>query len=140
MAAPSDPRQDDDYQALVDALAREGLSTRREATRAVEAVMCALAQRVAGPEYERFRELLPEPFRGRLLACERHAAAPAPPFRTAEQFYGIVGQDLRRDPATVEPTVRAVLAAVRSVLPEHEAEEVGHTLPPELEPLWRRPS
>lgn len=129
-----------DYQALVDALAREGLGTRTEATRTVEAVMCALAQRIAGPEYDTLRELFPEPFRGRLYACERHAARPPRDVRTAEELYAIVGEDLGRDAGEVEPAVRAVLAAVRRVLSEAEAEDVAHELPPDLAALWRRPS
>jgi uncharacterized protein (DUF2267 family) len=129
-----------DYQALVDALAREGLGTRTEATRTVEAVMCALAQRIAAPEYDDLREMLPDPFRGRLFACERHAALPPRALRTAEEFYGIVGEDLEREPAEVEPQVRAVFAAIRRVMPEQAAEDVARHLPGELLALWRRPS
>jgi uncharacterized protein (DUF2267 family) len=129
-----------DYQALVDALAREGLGTRTEATRTVEAVMCALAQRLAGPDFEDVREILPDPFRGRLLACERHAAMPPRAMRTAEDFHAVVAEDLGRDPAGVEPQARAVFAAIRRVLPEREAEEIGRRIPDELAPLWRRPS
>lgn len=140
MAIRPDPHQDADYRALVDALAREGLPRRAEATRAVEAVVCALAQRISEPEYDDLRELLPEPFRTRLAACERHAAGPTRTFRSARDFYALVAEDLDRDPDRVEPTVRAVFAAVRAQLPENEAEDVAVQLPHELQPLWRRPS
>jgi uncharacterized protein (DUF2267 family) len=140
MAIASDPYADRDYKDLLDALAREGLPQRTQATRAVEAVTCALAQRVAGIEFETLRELLPEPLRGRLVACERHAALPPRHAFTAEAFYEIVAQDLGRPQDEVEPTVRAVFAAVRAVLPEQEAEDVAVQLPPELQALWRRPS
>lgn len=135
------------YQALVEALAREGLPRRAEATRAVEAVMCALAQRISHPDFDPLRELLPDPFRSGLAACERHAVAPRAEFSTPraefstpEEFYEIVAEDLDRSPEEVEPTVRAVFAAVRAQLPEKDAEDVASQLPRELEMLWRRPS
>jgi uncharacterized protein (DUF2267 family) len=134
------PEQDADLRALVDALAREGLPRRAEAARAVEAVMCALAQRISSAGFGDLRELLPDPFRTRLSACERHAVAPRGRFTTAEDFYAVVAEDLDRSPDEVEPTVRAVFAAVRAQLSEQEAEDVASQLPAELEALWRRPS
>ena len=71
--------------ALVDALAREGLPRRAEATRAVEAVVCALSQRISGPDFEQLRDLLPDPFRSRLVTCERHAATPHAMLESAEE-------------------------------------------------------
>ena len=76
MAIPPDIHEDADYRALVEALAREGLPRRAEATRAVEAVMCALAQRLSAPDFDHLRELLPDPFRTRIAACERLVLAP----------------------------------------------------------------
>jgi len=140
MPAPPDVYQDADYRALVDALAREGLPRRAEATRAVEAVVCALAQRIAHPDFDSLRERLPEPFRSRLVSCERHALAPRVKLDTAEDFYEVVAEDLDRSPDEVEPTVRAVFAAVRAQLPEEDAEDVAAQLPRELDALWRRPS
>lgn len=141
MSRLPDPHEDADYRALVDALAREGLPRRAEAARAVEAVVCALAQRLSEAHFEEVRELLPAPFRTRLAACERHTALPPPAApRTAEDLYAIVAEDLDRSPEEVEPTVRAVLAAVRAQLGEREGEEIGGRLPPDLQPLWRRPS
>lgn len=139
MANPPDILEDADYRALVEALAREGLPRRAEATRAVEAVMCALAQRIAPPEFDEVRERLPEPFRTRLAPCERHTIAPRE-LRAVEDFYEIVAEDLDRSPEEIEPTVRAVFAAVRAQLPEEEGEDVANQLPLELEVLWRRPS
>ncbi len=140
MPTPPDIHQDADYRALVDALAREGLPRRAEAARAVEAVICALALRVSEPDFDDLRELLPEPFRTRLTPCERHASIPRRKLRTAEDFYAVVAEDLRRDPGEVEPVIRAVLSAVRAQLPEGDAEGVAHELPSELQALWRRPS
>jgi uncharacterized protein (DUF2267 family) len=140
MPNPPDPHQDADYRALVEALAREGLPRRAEATRAVEAVVCALAQRVAHADFDDLRELLPDPFRDRLVACERHAPAPRGRFETAEDFYEVVAEDLDRSPEEVEPVVRAVFAAVRAQLPEKDADDIAARLPPELDALWRRPS
>jgi uncharacterized protein (DUF2267 family) len=138
MIGPGSLEEDADYRALVDALAREGLPRRLEAARAVEAVMCALSQRIAHADYGELRELLPDPFRSRLAACERHAVAPRARFTSAEDFYAVVAEDLDRSPDEVEPTVRAVFAALRTQLPEKEAEEVAGQLPHELEMLWRR--
>lgn len=135
-----DPLADANFQALVDALAREGLPRRAEAARAVEAVMCALAQRTSDDDYDELRERLPSPFRGQLSACERHAATPGRELTTAEDFYEVVAEDLDRDPGDVEPTVRAVFAALRAQSPEADAEQVEAALPLELVPLWRRPS
>jgi uncharacterized protein (DUF2267 family) len=141
MARVPDPHEDADYRALVDALAREGLPRRAEAARAVEAVVCAMSQRLADPDFDELRELLSAPFRSRLVACERHVAAPpAEPPQSAEGVYAVVAEDLDRSPDEVEPTVRAVLAAVRAQLGEREAEEVAGKLPLDLQPLWRRPS
>jgi uncharacterized protein (DUF2267 family) len=142
MATPPDPHQDADYQSLIAALAREGLPRRTEAVKAVEAVMCALARRVAGGEFDDLRELLPDPFRGRLVACERHAAAPPRKVgpRTDEAFYADVAEDLERDAADVEPAVRSVFAAIRGQVGEKEGEDIAAQLPLELQALWRRPS
>jgi uncharacterized protein (DUF2267 family) len=141
MATPEhDPLADANFQALVDALAREGLPRRAEAARAVEAVICALAQRIEGDDFDPLRERLPEPFRGRLFACERHAAHPPRRLGTAEEFFRVVSEDLERPSDEVEPTVRAVLAALRGQLSEEDAEVIGNELPHELVPLWRRPS
>ncbi|HET8540293.1 MAG TPA: DUF2267 domain-containing protein [Anaeromyxobacter sp.] len=140
MATPPDPQEQADYRALVDALAREGLPRRAEATRAVEAVVCALSQRLSGSDHERLRDLLPDPFRSRLFACERHAVAPHARFDSAEDFYEVVAEDLDRSPDEVEATVRAVFAAIRAQLAEADADDVSSLLPAELEPLWRRPS
>ena len=129
-----------DFRSLVDALAREGLPRRAEAARAVEAVMCALAQRTTHEDFADLRERLPDPFRSRLVACERHALAPRLRFGRAEDFYEVVAEDLDRSPEEVEPTVRAVFAALRAQLPELQAEDGAARLPHELQPLWRRPS
>jgi uncharacterized protein (DUF2267 family) len=135
-----DPHQDANFQSLVDALAREGLPRRAEAARSVEAVICALAQRTADEHFEELRERLPSPFRGQLSACERHAATPDRKVESVEDFYAIVAEDLDRDPDEIEPTVRAVFAALRAQTHEAEAEEIEAQLPVELVPLWRRPS
>jgi uncharacterized protein (DUF2267 family) len=134
-----DPHEDADFRALVDALAEEGLPRRTEAARVVEAVVCALAQRIGDADFAPLRELLPSPFRTRLEPCERHAVAPLA-LQSAEEVYGIVAEDLERDPDEVEPMVRAVFAAVRAQLSEGEAEEIARRLPLDLLPLWRRPS
>jgi uncharacterized protein (DUF2267 family) len=139
MAIPPDPFSERSAHLLYQALAREGLPSRTEATRATEAVLCALAQRISGGEFEVLRDLLPDPFRGRLFACERHAGTPRT-FSDAGTFYRIVAEDLGRDASEVEPMARAVFAAIRSLLQEEEAEELAARLPAELELLWRRPS
>jgi uncharacterized protein (DUF2267 family) len=136
---PPDPHEDADLRALVDALAREGLARRTEAARAVEAVVCALAQRLDDPDFDPLRDLLPSALQARLVPCERHAPAPASP-RTAAEVYALVAEDLDRAADEVEPTVRAVMAAIRAQLSEPEGEEVAARLPLDLLPLWRRPS
>ncbi|GAO04359.1 hypothetical protein PSR1_03253 [Anaeromyxobacter sp. PSR-1] len=143
MARLADPLIDADFRALVEALAREGLPRRAEAARAVEAVACALADRTRSSDFAPLREVLPEPFRGKLSLCERHrGAAPARPREpwTAEAFEAHVAEDLGPSPGGAEAAARAVFAALRAQLPEEQAEEVGRLLPPELLPLWRRPS
>ena len=140
VAGPPDPHLDADYRALVDALARAGLPRRTEAVRAVEAVACALAQRLADPGFEPLREVLPEPFRGRLSACERHAPDPRTRFGGAADFLAIVADDLGSAAVEIEGAVRAVFAALRAQLEEDQAEEVERLFPAELLPFWRRPS
>lgn len=139
MPGQPDPFEHADYAPLLEALAREGLERRPEAVRAVEAVVCALAQRTADPSFQDLRDLLPDPFRGRLVPCERHEKAPVP-MRTDEDFVDAVADDLGRPPEETEGLVRAVFAAVRDQLPEADADEVLARLPPELAPLWRLPS
>ncbi len=51
-----------------------------------------------------------------------------------------MAEDLDRSPDDVEATVRAVFAAMRAQLAELDGDDVALLLPPELEPLWRRPS
>ncbi|MFT3915546.1 MAG: DUF2267 domain-containing protein [Anaeromyxobacteraceae bacterium] len=127
---------------LVEALARAGLTRRSDATRAVQAVVCALALRTRDPAWDRLRELLPSPFKERLAACERHAASRFTP-ATADEFEGLVADDLDRpggEPGDVPGVIRAVFSAIRAQLGEPEAEELGNRLPVELEPYWRRAS
>lgn len=140
MPIQPDPHADADYGPLVEALAREGLKRRTDAVRAVEAVACALARRLAGADYEDLRELLPQPFRGRLVACERHARAGAIPRGDLRAYYGAIGEDLERRPDDVEPMARAVFSAIRAQAGERASEEIGRLLPEELQPLWRRVS
>ncbi len=136
MALLPDRHADADYRAFLDALAREGLPRRTEAARATEAVACALALRLRDPGFEPLRDLLPEPFRGRLQACERHRDAALPAFTRLEDFLAVVGEDLGTAPAEAEPAVRAVLHALRLQLPEEAEEDVARRLPDELVPLW----
>jgi uncharacterized protein (DUF2267 family) len=130
-----DPHADADYRTFLEALARQGLPQRLQAARATEAVACALAQRLRDPHFQALIELMPRPFKGRLMACERHSG----PLRELAQladFYAAVGEDLGAPPDEVEPTVRAVLAALRAQLSDEAAEEIGARLPEELAPLW----
>ncbi len=136
MALDPDPHADADYRAFLEALAGEGLPRRSEAARATEAVACARALRLRDPDFEPLRELLPEPFRGRREACERHRAAPPPALARLEDFLAVVGEDLGRSPGEAEPAVRAVLHALRQQLPGPAEEEVARRLPAELLPLW----
>lgn len=140
MARLPDPLVDADFRALVEALAREGLPRRAEAARAVEAVACALADRTRSADFTPLREVLPEPFRGKLSLCERHRGGTPRRMRSAEDFAVHVAEDLGDPPGGVEAAARAVFAALRAQLPEDRAEEVARLLPAELLPLWRRPS
>ncbi len=136
MALHPDPHADRDFRAFLDALAQEGLPRRAEAARATEAVACALALRLRDPDFEPLRELLPEPFRGRVVACERHSKEIPPEFSRLEDFLGIVGEDLEMAAEEAEPVARAVFHALRVQLPEEAEEEVSRRLPDELQPLW----
>ena len=138
MAGIPDPLEDADYRALVDALAREGLPRRAEAARAVEAVVCALAQRLEGAEFDDLRELLPAPSGPASSPASGTPPRPAGAAAERREFYTLVAEDLDCSPEEVEPTARAVLAAVRAQLGEGEAEDVAGRLPAELQPLWRR--
>lgn len=131
---------DTDYGPLVEALARHGMPRRTEAVRAAEAVACALGRRMADPAYEDLRELLPPPFRNHLQPCERHAALPPEPMAGLDDFYLSLAGDLGRDPGESEPVARAVFGALRAQVDEAHAEAIAAALPPELLPLWRRPS
>lgn len=136
MAIDPDPHADADLRAFLDALAREGLPRRTEAARAAEAVACALALRLRDPTFDPLRELLPEPFRGRLVACERHRESAPPDLSRLDDFLGVVAEDLGTGPEQAEITARAVLHALRLQLPEEDDEEVSRRLPAELLSLW----
>lgn len=127
------------YAPLVEALARAGLTRRTDATRAVEAVVCALAMRTRDESWDRMRELMPSPFRERMVPCERHIASRFTP-STVDEFEGIVADDLGRPAEEADGVIRAVFAAIRAQLGEPQAEELGNRLPVELEAYWRRAS
>lgn len=136
MAIHLDPQADADYRAFLDALAREGLPRRAEAARATEAVACALALRLREPHFAPLRELLPGPFQGRLLPCERHSADPPRTVAQLDDFLDVVAEDLGASRAEAEPYARAVFGAMRLQLDEEAEEEVARRLPCDLAPLW----
>ncbi len=136
MAQGPDPLADADYRSFLDALAREGLLRRTEAARATEAVACALALRLREPDYDPVRELLPEPFKGRLLACERHREPAAPPLTRLEEFLTVTAEDMGVGIADAERAARAVFHALREELSEEAEEDLGRRLPADLLPLW----
>lgn len=136
MALAPDPHADADFRAFLETLAREGLPRRTEAARATEAVACALALRLADADFEPLRELLPQPLKGRLAACERHRDRPTRPFGRPEDFLAVVREDLGGGLDDAEAAARAVVHALRLQLPEEAEEEVARRLPEDLAPLW----
>lgn len=136
MALLPDPQTDADFRAFLDALAREGLPRRAEAARATEAVACALSLRLHDPHFDPLRELLPGPFKGRLLPCERHSAGPPRAVAGLDDFLDVVAEDLGASRDDAEPYARAVFGAIRLQLDEQQEEEVGLRLPEDLAPLW----
>jgi uncharacterized protein (DUF2267 family) len=127
------------YAPLVEALARAGLTRRTDATRAVEAVVGALAMRTRDASWDRLRELMPSPFRERMVPCERHIGSRFTP-ATVDEFEAIIADDLGRPVEEANGVIRAVFSAIRAQLAEPQAEELGNRLPVELEPYWRRTS
>jgi hypothetical protein len=136
---PNDAELPSGYMPLVEALARAGLTRRSDATRAVESVICALSMRTRDGSWDRMRELMPSPFRERMVPCERHIGSRFTP-ATVDEFEGLVADDLGRPPEEADGVIRAVFSAIRAQLEEPVAEELGNRLPIELEPYWRRES
>lgn len=131
-----DPHAEADLRSFLEALTREGLPRRAEAARVTEAVACALALRLTDPAFDAVRELLPQPFKGRLAACERHRDRDPPAFGREEDFLTVVGEDLGSAPDEAETAARAVFHALRLQLSEDAQEELARRLPEDLEPLW----
>ncbi len=102
---------------------------------AFSAVMCALSQRVSRGEARELVLGLPETMRGLLERCAAHRSEESDVFGR-DELLRRVALHLQLDPAEVEPIARAVFTAVKRILPEKAAFDIGSQLPVDLRELW----
>lgn len=123
---PSEP-----LRALLDAARDAGANQPRLA---VHAVLCGFADRMPEDERDQVFAHLPADVRALAGPVRRHGERP-PRLRTLEQLVGAVTAEGGIEPRRAREITRAVVAALRSLVPE-EARDVSAVLPGELRELW----
>jgi uncharacterized protein (DUF2267 family) len=131
-AVPQPPS--DALRSLLDAARTAGAGAGEHPRAAIHAVLCGFTERM--PEGERDRVLAHLPSDVRVLAGPaRHEGHPVPRLKTLTQLVAAVIAEGGIDPAHAEPITRAVVAALRGIVHDQEA-DVAAVLPRELRELW----
>lgn len=134
---PSDGRRHQPPSAalrqLLGAATTAGLDEQHAAV-ALRAVLAAFLERLPGGEREQVSTHLPADVR-RLAAAPRRVGIPARQPRTVGDFVARVVDIDGMTPETAEPAIAAVLATLRTLVPE-EAADIGAVLPHDLAHLW----
>jgi uncharacterized protein (DUF2267 family) len=112
-----------------------GISAEQAAT----AVLCTLTMRVTGGQARDYVASIPQPLSALLIPCVQHRGEQPEKFDRAG-FLQRVTDHLGVSMEDAERISRAVFAAVRSDLPQREADDVESQLPRDLAELWRAPA
>ena len=117
--------------ALLDAAQHAGA---RQPESAVHAVLCGFGDRVPHNELAQLAEHLPADVRALMTGPHRHGDDTAR-LRTVPQLVAAVVAEGGIDPYAAEAVTRAVLAELRTLVPE-EAQDVSAVLPAALREVW----
>ncbi|MCI0573687.1 MAG: DUF2267 domain-containing protein [Myxococcaceae bacterium] len=123
------------YAAFIRHLCEVGNLEPAVAECAAIAVLSALERRIRPEESRQLEAQLPRKLVEFLEVSGARTSAPRRFGKGA--FLESVADDLRMDPAKVEPVVRAVLAALQDQISEGEAADVAAQLPEDLRALWQ---
>lgn len=107
-----------------------------EPERAVEAVVCALTERLPGGTVQQFFEQLSPDVRELVARCEKRADA-APEKLDKEDFYLHVANHLNADPENVRLVLHGVFASLHTQINDAEFEKISSQLPDFLRGTWR---
>jgi uncharacterized protein (DUF2267 family) len=118
---------------LLDAARRAG--AHRETRAAVHAVLCGFMERIPGSERAQVLAHLPADVRELTGPARRHGVHP-PRYKTLPQLVAAVTAEGGIEPEHADEITRAVLAALREIVPE-EARDVAAVLPSELREMWQ---
>ncbi|HVG59098.1 MAG TPA: DUF2267 domain-containing protein [Hyalangium sp.] len=103
---------------------------------AVEAVFCALTERLPGGIVQQLFEQLSPDVRELVARCQKRADA-APEKLDKEDFYLHVANHLNADPENVRLVLHGVFAALHTQITESESEKISSQLPDYVKGTWR---
>ncbi|MBZ4421386.1 DUF2267 domain-containing protein [Myxococcus sp. RHSTA-1-4] len=106
-----------------------------DAQQAVEAVFCALSERLPGGLVRQLEEQLSPDVRPMLSACHRHRGE-EPTKLDRDDFYLMVANHLNAEPENVRLVLHGVFSALHSQLLEAEARKIEGQLPRWLQGTW----
>lgn len=104
--------------------------------KAVEAVVCALTERLPGGTVQLLFEQLSPDVRELVGRCQKRAEAP-PEKLDKKDFYLHVAQHLNAEPENVRLVLHGVFAALHTQINEVEFEKISSQLPSYVKGTWR---
>jgi uncharacterized protein (DUF2267 family) len=107
-----------------------------EPAKAVEAVFCALTERLPGGIVQEIFEQLPADVRELVSHCQKRREAP-PEKLDKDDFYLHVANHLNAEPENVRLVLHGVFAALHTQITQREFEKVAGQLPNYLRGTWR---
>jgi uncharacterized protein (DUF2267 family) len=105
------------------------------AEQAVEAVFCALTERLPGGIVQQLLEQLSPDVRELVGRCQKRSEAP-PEKINRDEFYLHVANHLNADPESVRLVLHGVFAALHTQITEAESEKVSSQLPLWVKGTW----
>jgi uncharacterized protein (DUF2267 family) len=106
-----------------------------EPVAAMEAVFCALCERLPGGIVQQLLEQLTPDVRELVNHCQKRVEAP-PEKLTRDEFYLHVANHLNADLENVRLVLHGVFAALHSQITEAESEKVASQLPDYVKGTW----
>jgi uncharacterized protein (DUF2267 family) len=106
-----------------------------EPERAVEAVVCALTERLPGGIVQELFEQLSPDVRELVSRCQKRAEE-APEKLDKDEFYLHVANHLNAEPENVRLVLHGVFAALHSQITEAESEKIASQLPDYVKGTW----
>jgi uncharacterized protein (DUF2267 family) len=106
-----------------------------EPARAVEAVVCALTERLPGGIVQELFEQLSPDVRELVSRCQKRAEE-VPEKLDKDEFYLHVANHLNAEPENVRLVLHGVFAALHSQITEAESEKIASQLPDYVKGTW----